>query len=174
MFIDYYKIIQVHPECDREILNRMRKHYALLYHPDRAPADKKSEFTKTLQMINSILDILLDPEKRDVYDSTHPYFQRCRNSVAASSEKNQKAEQHSRGKDYMYAGNYPMEIRKYLNAEILFKAAKTAKKQGLFDSFDRKQFYNFANRIRKNQEFTSWQAKNIANYIKAGIAVGII
>ena len=74
MFVDYYEILQVHPCCDEDILRRVRKHYALKYHPDKAPACDREEFTRRLQQINNMLDILLDPARRSEYDATHPFF----------------------------------------------------------------------------------------------------
>ena len=185
MFVDYYEIIQVHPLCEDEVLNRMRKHYALKYHPDKAPAAKKSEYTEILQRINHILDILLDSVKRNIYNEGHPYFNNRKEYASSggndssNSKRNASSERSRKNSDssdevYAYAEDYPIEIRKYLKSELLFEVAVKARKKNLFKPFERKQFYNFANRIKRNTEFTPWQAKNIANYIEMAEKAGVL
>lgn len=183
MFVDYYEIIQVHPLCEDEVLNRMRKHYALKYHPDKAAAAKVAEYTTILQRINNIIDILLNHVERNLYNEGHPFFSnrtdgessnKKESSDGSKSRKRSRKSSDSSDEVYAYAEDYPIEIRKFLKSKILFDVAGKAKKKNLFKPFERKQFYNFANRIRQNLEFTPWQKKTIANYIEMAENAGVL
>ena len=174
MFVDYYKIARVHPESEPIVIAKMRKIFASLYHPDKAPESEKASLTSKLQEINAAIDFLMDPVKREAYDATHPYF-------AGSTEEEQTSE-NARGERsgressavYRYADEYPRDIRENLTAEWFFRAAKTAKRRNLFTSFERKQFYNFAKRIKNNEELTDWQRKSISKYVGMAKKAGII
>jgi len=48
---------------------------SLLYHPDKAPADgDKSESTEKFQVLSKVYTILVDKDKRDVYDDSGVYL----------------------------------------------------------------------------------------------------
>ena len=171
MFVDYYKELQIHPECDRDMIARVRKFFAAKYHPDKAPASLKDEYTQIMQKINPMIDILMDPYMRREYDATHPYF---KSSEQFSGEENERGGRRKRrtkreergNSGYCYADDFPADIREFLDAETLFKAAKNAKAKGVLTPFERKQFYNFGKRVAGDMEFTDWQKKNIAEYIR--------
>ena len=170
MFVDYYKELQIHPECDSDMIAKIRKIFAAKYHPDKAPASLKNEYTKKMQKINPIIDILIDPRLRREYDATHPYFNSSE-KVSVEEEdadtyrKRRTKREERRNAGYSYADSFPAGIRQYLNAETLFKAAKKAKEKGVLSSFDRKHLYNFGKRVAGDREFTAWQKANIAKYI---------
>ena len=171
MFIDYYKALQVDPECDSDIIGRMRKIFALKYHPDKAPEFLKDEYTKKMQQINSIIDILIDPLMRKKYDKTHPYFNtETRDKSYASTTQEWRGDT----EEYRYINEFSRGIRKYITAENFFKAAKKAKKRSLFRPFDRKQFYYFGKRIERNQELSEWQSQNIEKYIQMALKENLI
>lgn len=63
-FIDYYSILQVHPECDARTLEIAYRHLAKVFHPDHPE-------TADLDRFNGVIEaygLLRKPEKRASYD----------------------------------------------------------------------------------------------------------
>jgi curved DNA-binding protein len=63
-FIDYYSILQVHPECNARTLEIAYRQLAKMYHPDHPE-------TADLDRFNNIMEaygLLRKPDKRSVYD----------------------------------------------------------------------------------------------------------
>lgn len=177
MFVDYYKLIQVHPECEGGMIKRMRKVWAMKYHPDVVNESEKGRSTELMQKVNAAIDMLLDPVKRQAYNATHPYFSVKRaNSSSDSSQKNsnkRSRKQYSGNSastdEYVYCADFATNLQGYLKADILFGIAKKAKQRGAFTGFERRQYYNFATRINNNLPFTYWQKKNFKLYITMAI-----
>ena len=176
---DYYKILQLHPECDQEVIPRMRKLLSMLFHPDIAPQQKKEEYTVRMQLINNAADNLSSTEFREKYNREHPYFQIQRtnenHSEPEAPEESEKAENNKNDAgDYAYSYKFPTHVRQYLKAELLYGAARQAKIRGLFDSFTRQTFYNYGKRIENQRQFTVWQFNNFAKYVTLAVNEGII
>ena len=64
-FINYYKILQVDPSAEDEVIAAAFKRLALKYHPD---TNKAADATARMQEINTAYTILSDPKKRASYD----------------------------------------------------------------------------------------------------------
>ncbi len=66
---DAYKVLQVDPEADLEVIQAAYRRLAQKYHPDRAPTAPDAE-TAALRMVelNVAWEQLRDPVRRDVYD----------------------------------------------------------------------------------------------------------
>lgn len=65
---DYYKILGIDSNASqKEIKNAYRK-LARENHPDIQPKDKKKEAEKEFKKINEAYEVLIDPEKRKLYD----------------------------------------------------------------------------------------------------------
>jgi curved DNA-binding protein CbpA len=176
---DYYKILQLHPECDQEVIPRMRKLLSMLFHPDIAPQQKKEEYTVRMQLINNAADNLSSTEFREKYNREHPYFQIQRTSenhseYEAQEESEKSEDTKSDVGDYAYSHKFPAHLRQYLKAELLYSAARQAKIEGLFDAFTRQTFYNYGKRIEDHRHFTPWQFKNFAKYVTMAINEGIM
>jgi len=62
---DYYKVLQVDPEADPEVIAAAYRRLSLKYHPDTNPA---ADATRRMQEINEAYDVLKDPAKRADYD----------------------------------------------------------------------------------------------------------
>jgi curved DNA-binding protein CbpA len=62
---NYYKILQVDPSAEPEVIVAAYKRLALKYHPD---TNKSSDATQRMQEINSAYQILSDPLARSFYD----------------------------------------------------------------------------------------------------------
>ncbi|MBC7519604.1 MAG: DnaJ domain-containing protein [Sandarakinorhabdus sp.] len=63
-FIDYYSVLQVHPECNARTLELAYRHLAKMYHPDHPE-------TADLESFNNIIEaysLLRKPELRSSYD----------------------------------------------------------------------------------------------------------
>lgn len=62
---DYYKILQVDPAAEPEVIKAAYQRLAKKYHPDR---NKNSNANRRMQEINDAYDVLGDPAKRHEYD----------------------------------------------------------------------------------------------------------
>jgi curved DNA-binding protein len=75
---DYYKILQVDPSADPDVINAAYRKLAEKHHPDRNPDPRSVERMKAL---NVARDVLLDPEQRARYDDAR------RRDAAASAPR---------------------------------------------------------------------------------------
>ncbi len=62
---DYYAILQVTPQADREVIEAAYRRLAAKYHPD---VDPSSGATERMKLLNAAHEVLSDPEKRRAYD----------------------------------------------------------------------------------------------------------
>lgn len=65
---DYYEILGVSKNASREEIKQAYRRLAMQYHPDRVPADKKSEAEEKFKEISEAYAVLSDDEKRAQYD----------------------------------------------------------------------------------------------------------
>jgi hypothetical protein len=63
--IDYYKVLQVDPGAEREVIAAAYKRLSLKYHPD---TNKEPDASQRMTEINLAYEILGNPEKRVAYD----------------------------------------------------------------------------------------------------------
>ena len=64
----YYEILEVSRTATKEELSKKKKELSRKYHPDKLPHDKKEEGTHKIKQINEAYDILVDDNKRAMYD----------------------------------------------------------------------------------------------------------
>lgn len=62
---DYYAILQVHPEADKEVIDAAYRRLAAKYHPDVSASPDAAERMKQL---NEAYEVLSDPARRMAYD----------------------------------------------------------------------------------------------------------
>jgi curved DNA-binding protein CbpA len=62
---DYYAILQVHPEADREVIGAAYRRLAAKYHPDVSTSPDAAEKMKQL---NEAYEVISDPARRAAYD----------------------------------------------------------------------------------------------------------
>lgn len=62
---DFYKILQVDPAADPEVIAAAYKRLSLKYHPDTNPSPQATE---RMQEINEAYQVLKDPARRAYYD----------------------------------------------------------------------------------------------------------
>ena len=65
-FIDYYKVLQVDPDADAEVIEAAFKRLARKYHPDANPS---SEAEETMKQLSEAYETLSDPGKRSEFDA---------------------------------------------------------------------------------------------------------
>ncbi len=65
---DYYKILGISKNASKDEIKKAFKKLALVYHPDRAPEDKKKEYEEKFKEINEAVSVLGDDKKRQQYD----------------------------------------------------------------------------------------------------------
>ncbi|MCL0075456.1 DnaJ domain-containing protein [Dehalococcoidia bacterium] len=62
---DYYAVLQVHPQADREVIGAAYRRLAAKYHPDVNPSPDAADKMKQL---NEAYEVLSDPARRAAYD----------------------------------------------------------------------------------------------------------
>src|SRR5579872_590826 len=70
--IDYYRVLQVHPEAEAEVISRVYRYLAMKYHPDKAPMHLKADHEQMMKSLNVAHEVLSDPQKRKDYDALRP------------------------------------------------------------------------------------------------------
>lgn len=68
--MDYYQTLEVSKDATAEEIKKSYRKLALLYHPDKANAQQKEEYTKKFQEITEAYSVLSDEQKRKNYDLT--------------------------------------------------------------------------------------------------------
>jgi len=75
-FVDYYKVLQVDEEADREVIEAAFRRLARKYHPDTNRSDDAEE---TMKLLTRAYTVLSDPQERVSYDA-------CRRAVLGGGE----------------------------------------------------------------------------------------
>ncbi|MFH1437230.1 MAG: DnaJ domain-containing protein [Pseudomonadota bacterium] len=65
-FIDFYKVLQVDPDADAEVIEAAFRRLARKYHPDTNPRREAEEIMKQL---TEAYEVLSDPRKRSEFDA---------------------------------------------------------------------------------------------------------
>lgn len=65
---DHYRVLQVDPSAEPEVIDRAYRALALKYHPDRA-GDTDADGTR-MRRLNAAYAVLRDPAARARYDAT--------------------------------------------------------------------------------------------------------
>jgi len=89
---DLYKILQVDPSAEQEIIEAAYKKLALKYHPDH---NKSENALKTMQDINGAYEILHDPFKRAKYNETRSYDANSPKTYPTSNQNSGQTKQHA-------------------------------------------------------------------------------
>jgi molecular chaperone DnaJ len=63
---DYYEVLEVSRSCNCEDIKKAYRKKALQYHPDKNPGDKEAE--EKFKEAAEAYSVLMDPEKRSIYD----------------------------------------------------------------------------------------------------------
>ena len=63
---DYYEVLEITKNSDKEVIKKAYRRLALKYHPDRNEGDKSAE--EKFKQINEAYQVLSDDEKRAIYD----------------------------------------------------------------------------------------------------------
>jgi len=63
---DYYRILQVHPGAEKEVIDVAYRRLASKYHPDVSNASDSAE---RMKQINIAYEVLSDPVRRAAYDA---------------------------------------------------------------------------------------------------------
>ena len=66
---DYYNILGVKKDANDNEIKKAYYKLAREFHPDKAPDDKKEEYTKKFQRIQEANEVLSDERKRQIYDA---------------------------------------------------------------------------------------------------------
>lgn len=80
--MDYYKILEVEPNCSEKELRKAYRVLTLRYHPDK---NKECNAIQKFQHINEAFDTLRDPEKRQQYDMKLMSKDKTNSSTSTSS-----------------------------------------------------------------------------------------
>lgn len=66
-FVNYYEILQISPNADRETIERVYRLLARRYHPDNTKTGDSEKFNQ----LTKVYRTLSDPKKRKDYDASH-------------------------------------------------------------------------------------------------------
>lgn len=69
MSTEYYDTLGVNKNANQEEIKKAYRKLAMKYHPDKAPADKKTEFENKFKQISEAYTVLSDQQKREIYDN---------------------------------------------------------------------------------------------------------
>ncbi|MFH0907097.1 MAG: molecular chaperone DnaJ [bacterium] len=72
---DYYEILEVPKNASEQEIKKSYRKLALKYHPDKAPEDKKQEYSEKFKEISQAYGILSDADKRSQYDKYGESFE---------------------------------------------------------------------------------------------------
>lgn len=102
-FIDYYKILDVDPNCSERTLESSYHFLAKMWHPDHAKTADVARFTQVVEAYNA----LRNPEDRAAYDvifarSTGFAFTSGEEENAGETTALSDAEMHARFLDFLY------------------------------------------------------------------------
>lgn len=86
---NYYRILQVDPSAEPEVIHAAYKRLALKYHPDTNP-DKQS--TAKMQEINEAYNVLSDPHQRLQYDN---FIKQAAGNLAQRPPSQQERREHA-------------------------------------------------------------------------------
>ncbi|CAG0942391.1 partial Chaperone protein DnaJ, partial [Anaerolineae bacterium] len=88
---NYYKILQIDPSADPEVVQAAYRRLAQKYHPD---ANTSSDATRWMQELNEAYEVICDPVKRAAFDRQRADRKRRRaeDQRQAEHERQQKAQ----------------------------------------------------------------------------------
>jgi curved DNA-binding protein len=66
-FVDFYELLQISPNAERETIERVHKMLAVRYHPDNPETGNVDQFI----LLNRAYEMLTDPDARAVYDEAY-------------------------------------------------------------------------------------------------------
>jgi len=67
---NYYNLLDVPVDATEDLIKKNFRKLAMKYHPDKAPAELKDEYTHHFQKISEAYEVLADPQKRKIYDTS--------------------------------------------------------------------------------------------------------
>ncbi len=109
---DYYKILQVDPSADPEVITAAYRRLAVKYHPDTNPSP---DALPRMQRINEAYSVLSDMKQRAAYDRSRGYGAGFHRAAAANGQ---------RGEDRTMQEAEASYIRAKRTAEDLWKRAQ--------------------------------------------------
>lgn len=65
---DFYSLLGVDKSASKEEIKHAFKRMSLKYHPDKVPEDEKDAAMKKFAAISNAYEILMDDNKREIYD----------------------------------------------------------------------------------------------------------
>ncbi len=71
-FIDYYKVLQVHPIAEPEVIEGAYKKLSKKYHPDVC---QQSDAEEKMKLINAAYEILNNDDQKKIYDIAYKAYQ---------------------------------------------------------------------------------------------------
>ncbi|MDO8886500.1 J domain-containing protein [Candidatus Oleimmundimicrobium sp.] len=68
MFLDYYKILEVHHDASFGVIEKAYKVLCLKYHPDKHPKERQRWAHEKMQALNEAYRVISNPTNRKYYD----------------------------------------------------------------------------------------------------------
>ncbi len=96
-FVDYYRVLEVSPDCDAKSLEVAYRHLAKLYHPDHPETANTDNFTNVIEAYRVLRSLEGRLEYDEIYARETGYiFSVVDSSVGEEGEALTDAESHSR------------------------------------------------------------------------------
>ena len=65
---EYYELLGINKSANENEIKKAYRKLAIIYHPDKSPADKKEEYTEKFKQLSEAYEVLSDSEKKKKYD----------------------------------------------------------------------------------------------------------
>ena len=145
---DYYKILQIDPSAEPEVIDAAYRRLMLKYHPD---INKSTSASEKAKLINEAYDALKDPQKRRDYDGARKYSNSYRTN-ASGSARNYEAESERQRRQQAEREAY--EAKKQAEQERKNAEYERAKRKQAEDAV--KQAEKRTNTLNNSAEFVNW------------------
>ncbi|PWA56537.1 chaperone DnaJ [Artemisia annua] len=113
---DYYNILKVNRNATTTDLKKAYHRLAMIHHPDRNSNSNKSHSESKFKQIQQAYDVLIDPHKRHIYDTSH--------TNNSNSNKDDDRDKKDRESGFRYKGRDAEEIYE----EVVGKKAPAVEK----------------------------------------------
>ena len=108
---DYYEILQISPEAEKEVIEAAYRRLARKYHPD---VNSDPHAPARMRQLNEAFEVLSDPIRRAEYDSTR---------ASSDDSKSDHREPRRHGSGRVNEGRRPIQAKRMLVPAVFLSAA---------------------------------------------------
>jgi tetratricopeptide (TPR) repeat protein len=154
---DWYGRLGVLPSASQEVIDKVHRDLAAVYHPDRwrtASEEERKHAEEKAKDINEAYDVIGDPDNRRVYDAELAERNKCVDRERAEEKaKAEKDAKYTRIRDLYERGDFEGAVRE---AELLFRSFPH---DGLCQNNYAALLYEWAKRLAENGDLRNAEAQ---------------